>query len=434
MHILAVSGLHVGIVFLIFSTLLRVLPSKKGFNFLRASILLLIVWGFALLTGFSPSVQRAGCMFSIIIIASAINRSTNILNSIFGSAFLILLINPNSIFEVGFQLSYSAVLGIVLIYPQLYPLIATKNKFVNWWLGIMVVSIAAQLSTLPLTLYYFHQFPNWFLLVNFVVIPAAFILVGGSVLLCVCFLLFNSFFYIDLLIKFFLNVLLSAVKGIDSLPYSYTADIWIDLTTSFFISLLVIFLIAWLSDQKSIWLKLTIFSAIAIGLIEIKEKFSQVNQDFIAIYPSKYNQQIIAKIEGQKANLFITGDSLTQFEKSQIEQHLKSINIRTISFSMTNSSLESALFLDKKTLLFYQNRMLIAFTNQKSSMGRLKKIEDLDIIFIPKNSFLSNDLDLNVSKVKFSNVDDFSLRTIKENMQNHSDSVIIIDRKFQVMK
>ena len=336
MHILAVSGLHVGIVFLIFSTLLRVLPSKKGFNFLRASILLLIVWGFALLTGFSPSVQRAGCMFSIIIIASAINRFTNILNSIFGSAFLILLINPNSIFEVGFQLSYSAVLGIVLIYPQLYPLIATKNKFVNWWLGIMVVSIAAQLSTLPLTLYYFHQFPNWFLLVNFVVIPAAFILVGGSVLLCVCFLLFNSFFYIDLLIKFFLNVLLSAVKGIDSLPYSYTADIWIDLTTSFFISLLVIFLIAWLSDQKSIWLKLTIFSAIAIGLIEIKEKFSQVNQDFIAIYPSKYNQQIIAKIEGQKANLFITGDSLTQFEKSQIEQHLKSINIRTISFSMTN--------------------------------------------------------------------------------------------------
>ncbi len=126
-----------------------------------------------MITGLSPSVLRAATMFSFVIMGTVLNRKSSIYNTLAASAFFLLIINPNLLFEVGFQLSYIAVLGIVYLQPLIY-----KRIYTRWWLldkvwAITAVSIAAQIATLPLTLFYFNQFPVYFMLSNLLVIPSA---------------------------------------------------------------------------------------------------------------------------------------------------------------------------------------------------------------------------------------------------------------------
>ena len=125
MHVLAVSGLHVGIIFLILNTLLSALDTSKKGRIVKAIILLIVLWSYALLTGLSPSVLRAATMFSFVIMGTVLNRKSSIYNTLAASAFFLLIINPNLLFEVGFQLSYIAVLGIVYLQPLIYKRIYT---------------------------------------------------------------------------------------------------------------------------------------------------------------------------------------------------------------------------------------------------------------------------------------------------------------------
>lgn len=172
MHVLAVSGLHVGIVFLILNYLFKPLMRLKYGNWIVFSLHLVGLWSYALITGFSPSVLRAVTMFSIVTLAGTSARSSNIYNTIAMSALILLLWEPNFIFAVGFQLSYAAVLGIIYLQPKIYNLWIPKYRLVDWAWQITAVSVAAQMATFPLGLYYFHQFPSYFFISNLLVIPA----------------------------------------------------------------------------------------------------------------------------------------------------------------------------------------------------------------------------------------------------------------------
>lgn len=183
MHVLAVSGLHVGIIIIIISFLLKPIKKKKGGKFISAFVCVVFLWFFAMVTGLSPSILRAVTMFSIIIIGQAFYSRPSIYNSLALSAFVLLWYDPNFMFSVGFQLSYIAVLGIVYIYPKIYG----QLTFYAWlpdkiW-SVTCLSVAAQLATFPLTLYYFHQFPVYFLISNLIVIPAAFLIMSLGITL-----------------------------------------------------------------------------------------------------------------------------------------------------------------------------------------------------------------------------------------------------------
>lgn len=183
-HILAVSGLHVGILYLFFAFLLKPINRIKYGKAIQALILLLLLWGFALLSGLSPSVTRAVTMFSFFALAGMVGRRTNSFHTLFLSLFALLVINPLLLFQVGFQLSYLAVFFIIWLQPILY-----KIGYSRFWLprkiwAIVSVTICAQLGVLPLSLYYFHQFPGLFLITNIVVLPClAIIMVGGILIL-----------------------------------------------------------------------------------------------------------------------------------------------------------------------------------------------------------------------------------------------------------
>jgi competence protein ComEC len=182
-HILAVSGLHVGILYFILLFLFSPFTYFKYGSLTRSIVIVVLLWCFAVLAGLSPSVVRAVTMFSFFTFATAIKRPTNSINTLFLSFFLLLLLRPNWLFHVGFQLSYLAVFAILWIQPKLYKMYQPKFYIDKLFWGIITVTIAAQLGILPLSLYYFHQFPGLFFLTNIVILPILGVLLASGLLL-----------------------------------------------------------------------------------------------------------------------------------------------------------------------------------------------------------------------------------------------------------
>ncbi|WP_262249246.1 ComEC/Rec2 family competence protein [Parapedobacter soli] len=185
-HVLSVSGMHVVIVFWLLSLLLWWMDNGKTFRVVKFILLLLAVWGYALLTGFSPPALRASIMVSFVMAATIFGQQNRIYNSIAASAFFLLLYQPKFIVDVGFQLSYLAVLGIVFLHPLMRRFISNNNRLLRPVTDYIGMSIGAQAGAGPLAAYYFHQFPLYFLPANLlIVLPASVIMYIGFVLLLV---------------------------------------------------------------------------------------------------------------------------------------------------------------------------------------------------------------------------------------------------------
>ncbi|KJD31403.1 competence protein [Tamlana nanhaiensis] len=184
-HILAVSGLHVGIILIILNVALNPLERFKNGKFFKTVLIVCILWSFAVIAGLSASVTRAVTMFSIVAIAMNLKRPTNIYNTLAISMFFILLVKPMFLFDVGFQLSYLAVFTIVTIDPILYKLWQPKNWFLDKYWHTFTVTVSAQFGIIPISLFYFHQFPGLFFISNLVIIPILGIILGLGVLVIV---------------------------------------------------------------------------------------------------------------------------------------------------------------------------------------------------------------------------------------------------------
>lgn len=170
-HILAISGLHIGILLLFFNLIFKPLERFKNGALFKTGIIVILLWCIALITGLSPSVMRAVTMFSILQFTTVLKRPSNIYNTLAVSAFVLLITKPILLFDVGFQLSYTAVIAIVTIQPLAIKLWCPKNKIVNYFWNILAVSIAAQIGVFPLSLFYFHKFAGLFWLTNLLIIP-----------------------------------------------------------------------------------------------------------------------------------------------------------------------------------------------------------------------------------------------------------------------
>ncbi|WP_055434938.1 ComEC/Rec2 family competence protein [Lacinutrix algicola] len=188
-HILAVSGLHVALILLLLNFALKPLKRFKYGKEITILILVVLMWSFAIIAGLSASVTRAVTMFSIIAIGMHLRRPTNIYNTLAISIFVLLLFKPLFLFDVGFQLSYLAVIAIVAIQPRLVKLWQPKNFILSKVWDYFTVGIAAQFGVVPISLYYFHQFPGLFFVANVIIIPfLGFILAIGIlvIILALC--------------------------------------------------------------------------------------------------------------------------------------------------------------------------------------------------------------------------------------------------------
>ncbi len=227
MHILCVSGMHVGIIYLIAGFLLGFLNRKKWQKTLKHVLLLVLIWLYALIAGLSPSILRASLMITFVIVGEMIGRKGFIVNSIAASAFVLLCINPYNLFEIGFQLSYAAVIGIVVLQKPIYNLLYVKNKLLDRAWEITTVALSAQIATIPFTLFNFHQFTTYFWLSNLFMTPISFVvIISGMVLLLVSWIP-----YVNVLVGYLVwgavYVMNAFVSWVERLPMSIIKGLYV---------------------------------------------------------------------------------------------------------------------------------------------------------------------------------------------------------------
>lgn len=281
MHVLAVSGLHVGIIYLVMNFLLGFISKMRGGSWLKGFLLLVSLWMYALLTGMSPSVMRAACMFSFIIVGGILNRKGGIFNSLAASACFLLLFDPYLLFTVGFQFSYLAVAGIVFFQPRFDKMIYIDNIILRKFWQLTTVAISAQIATFPLAIYYFNQFPTYFLLSGYVVILMAGLLIYLSALL----LIFANIEWISKPLAWILQHLVEGVNWlivkIQELPGAVIRDCTFSgyQVTLFYLLLFSLIFILFLKRKKAVFTLLMVLVLFQLpGLIS---KFKGVETELV---------------------------------------------------------------------------------------------------------------------------------------------------------
>jgi len=311
MHLLAVSGLHVGIIYVL------LLWFFKQFSFVisRKTALICVVvilWGYALLAGFTPSIIRATFLFSVLSIATLLSKQSNSINSLFFSAFVILLINPFFLFDIGFQLSYLAMIGILVLSKPIASLLNFKNKWIDLLWNGTVVGIAAQIMTAPLALYYFHQFPNYFVLTNLVLILASGVLLGLGVVS----LVFASIPMVNLFLfkvfGVFLSFLMSFTEWVSDLEFSVATGF--DLSNSDLMLLYsFIALIIFCFKFKTKWILFGMLGLMG-GIFKLQlDRYQAISSQHLCFFNSK--NPIVFYKDGAKGYCFFSTKSRKEAEK-----------------------------------------------------------------------------------------------------------------------
>ncbi len=312
MHVHAVSGLHVGIVMLIFSFVLRPIKRIPHGNLIFIFSVLIVIWFYALITGMSSSVLRATVMFSFVLIGKEMERDSSVYQSILVSAFILVLIEPLVIFQVGFQLSYLAVLGIVYLQPKIYNLFFTKYYLLDKIWQISSVSIAAQFATFPLGLYYFHQFPNFFMISNLIVIPLAFaILMLGLIYFFVIWIpLLDQicFYFLDLL----LTILNKGVKWVEELPYSIYWGVSIEWYEVFWLYFILVIGAGAFILRKTKWVIIAMSATVIMLCYNVGEKHYLESTNRLVIY--NVNKSLAIDLFYGRKNTFIADENLVADE------------------------------------------------------------------------------------------------------------------------
>ncbi len=311
MHILCVSGLHVGIIYLIINSILFFLNKFKNGKIYKSIIIILLIWFYATLTGFSPSVLRASTMFSFVAVARSFNRYTNIYNVLAASAFLLIIIDPYIITKIGFQLSYLAVISIVTLQPHLYKLLFIKNLILDKAWSIVTVSIAAQIAVAPLVIYYFNLFSNYFILTNLAVIPLAYVIIYSSLI----FLVVSSIGFLagllGKIISFFVFCMHKSVQFIESLPYSNIQNVYINIEETFILLFIIIAFAGFLILKSKFFLKIALISVLIILASFSVKNIKQQRQNIFIVY-SINNNTAVDFISGRESSSVISGDLLMQ--------------------------------------------------------------------------------------------------------------------------
>ncbi|MGC9331909.1 MAG: ComEC/Rec2 family competence protein, partial [Bacteroidales bacterium] len=304
MHVLAVSGLHVGIIYTVMLFLLSPLKRKKKLIYLQVVIVIISIWFYALLTGLSPSVTRAAVMFSFITAGLLFKQHTNIYNILAASAFVTMAVNPFVITELGFWLSYLAVLSIVTFHKPIYGLLNVRNPVLDKLWSLIVVSIAAQIGTAPLTVFYFHQFSNYFILTNILVIPVVTIIVYAAMLVFLVSWIFPLLaVYPGQGMAFLVGILNKLVFFIESIPGAVSQHLYITPVQMLIMYMVVLFgsIMLLKGKRQYAWAVLTL--SLVFFSIGIIRDIKSVEQNKLLVY-NLNNHTAINCIVGKENVLF----------------------------------------------------------------------------------------------------------------------------------
>ncbi len=319
-HILAISGLHIAILYFFIGFVLQPINKIKHGKLINYILTLFLLWGFALLTGFSPSVTRAVTMFSLFGLAKALKKDSNTYNVLFVSAFIILLFQPNYLFDVGFQLSYAAVFSIVAFQSYFSYFYFTKNKVITYFVDILLVSFAAQVGVLPISLYYFHQFPLLFFIANLFVIPLVSIVLVLSIINCFSFFVPKILSeVICYLIEFFASLMSYGIQFLSKLKNISIENIAFNENQLLLSFLFLLSLLYWLQHKKRKNYFLVLASSFLLFLSWLHAYKNENSSSELIVFNSK---ELLIGIKEKEQITFLT-DSLSPANKTIITDYIR---------------------------------------------------------------------------------------------------------------
>jgi competence protein ComEC len=379
MHVLAVSGLHVGIIYGIILLLLRPLKSFAWSRWIIAFISILFLWFFAFVTGLSPSVLRAVTMFSFIALARPKGWRTNIYNTLAASAFVLLIYSPYLIMSVGFQLSYLAVLGIVYLQRPIYNLWEIENRVGDWVWQITCVSIAAQISTFALSMLYFHQFPVYFLMSNLFVIPLSTLILVGGIMLLVSSAWTSASFLIGKILVGLIELLNWLVFKTEDLPFSLVSGIYLTTFQCWLIILLLVFIILMIQMRSIRGLYAATAIAGVFVVTQVVHFLNFVNKQQFVVY-SVSGHSAMEWID--RGVSYFNADSILQYDEERIRFHIRPNRLQH-GVSVVNTEIPFAK--DIKGLKAYLwNKNKIVFAADKNT--QLPQSAEIDYLVVAQNS------------------------------------------------
>ena len=376
-HVIAVSGMHLALLYWIINLLLKPLLKRKATRWLHPILVLATLWSFAFITGGAASIVRAAVMFTFITIGKQLNRNSSIYNTLAASAFCQLCYNPYWLWDVGFQLSYVAVLSIVIFYKPVYHLLFIKNKILNWLWQLAAVSIAAQILTTPIAMYYFHQFPVYFLLSNLVVVPVSTIILVGTLLLVILSPIKIAAAFVGLLLNKLIWWLNSFIESLENFPFALWSGIQINTLQTWLLFIVIAGIGFWMIEKHkqssliAMFALLLFFSIRTYSFLE-----AQAQQKIIVYNANKYT-----------AVDFISGRQLAFAGNPQLFQNTQLANY-TVTPSRILNRVKSAdnlsgLYQTDKATQFGSKKIL--FINRPISKDSSGEKLNVDLVILSGN-------------------------------------------------
>ena len=368
-HILSVSGLHIGFILLFVTFILKPIPNNRQGSLFKLTVILLSLATFGIIAGLAPSVVRSVVMFSFVAIGMYLKRSTNIYHTLLVSILLILLFQPSFLFDVGFQLSYVALFFILWLQPVLAQLWMPTNKIVHYFWEILTVSFAAQIGAFPLSIYYFHQFPGLFFVTNLVVIPFLSIIMALGVLVMVWAAFDSVPFYLAKSLEWSISILNKIIQSIASQEQFIIQDIPFNWSFLMSLNVLIIATIIWFKKPSFGKLTFVILSIIALQITYFETHWNIKSQKELVIFNLKKNTLITERI-GEKVTLYANDSLIKTASKNKT---LKSYLMGNFSHLNMTKNLGNLLFFNEKKILILD------------SLGIYPKNSNADILVITQS-------------------------------------------------
>ncbi|MEO5591321.1 MAG: ComEC/Rec2 family competence protein [Chitinophagaceae bacterium] len=377
-HVIAISGMHLGLIYWLLTIVLAPLKKRKHSN--RAVPVLIItgLWLFALLAGGGPSILRSAVMFTCIVIGESIERKTFIYNSLAASAFILLCINPFWLWDAGFQLSYTAVLSIVIFMKPIYDRLYFKNKMIDTVWKLMAVTIAAQVLTTPVSMYHFHQFPVYFLVTNLLAVPLSSLIVLLEIVLC-------AISFIPVLVKpagiilhWLIYVMNSFIEHMESLPFSLWNGMQVNMLQVVLLFGLITALSYWLMQKNKTALIASLVCLLAFLSVRTYSFISARQQQLLIVY-NVPKHQAIDYINGR--HYFFKGDTDLLTDNFLQNFHLKPSRIL---HRMADTDSIANLF-DSSPVFLFNAKKIILIDKACNYIIPPEKIT-ADLIIISKNA------------------------------------------------
>lgn len=377
-HIIAISGMHLGLIYWLLNMVLSPLKKRSHTKWAVPVLIVTGLWLFSFLAGGGPSILRSAVMFTCIVTGESVQKKTFIYNSLAASAFILLCINPFWLWDAGFQLSYTAVLSIIIFMKPIYSLFYFTNKILDTTWKLMAVTLAAQVLTTPVSIYHFHQFPIYFLITNLLAVPLSGYIILLEIVLCTISFIPALAKAVGVVLHWLIYAMNSFIEYIENLPFSLWNNLQINMPQLVLLYGFFIAVAYWLMKKQKRVLSAGLICLAGFVSLRAYSFINAGNRQQLIVYNIP-RHQAMDFINGR--DYFFKGDSDLLSDASLQNFYLNPS--RTLNRINKKDSIAGLLY--TAPVFFFNNKKIVLVEKDGSFNCPTEKI-NADLIIVSKNA------------------------------------------------